>query len=160
MDRAIIIERILAKTIPVTESGCLLFTGTVDRCGYGLIKIGPKRCGKAHRVLYELTVGAVPDGLQLDHLCRVRCCVNIRHLEPVTLQENLRRGLGNKAAVEALKKRATLITHCPQGHAYTPDNVRMHKNMRSCKACNRDRAREYQRAKKRQNAPPPVCLAI
>lgn len=77
-------------------SGCWLWASTLNRKGYGTIRAGgsaPKRF-LAHRVAYQLVVGAIPAGLQLDHLCRVRHCVNPAHLEAVTARENLRRGMG------------------------------------------------------------------
>lgn len=67
--------------------GCWLWTGSQDGKGYG--KTGR---GRIHRIVYEELVGPIPDGLQLDHLCRVRNCVNPAHLEPVTGRENVRRG--------------------------------------------------------------------
>ena len=78
----------------------------------------------AHRVAYELQVGPIPVGLQLDHLCRVRSCVNPAHLEPVTSAENTRRGL------RAMK------THCPQGHPYAGENLLIRPTgQRRCRTC-------------------------
>lgn len=82
--------------IPEPNSGCWLWVGSVTGPGYGQIS-NPDRRGKpllAHRVSYELHVGPIPEGFDLDHLCRVRCCINPRHLDPVTRRENLRRGIG------------------------------------------------------------------
>lgn len=72
------------------EGGCWLWTGTRNRGGYGDFRMpeGPRR---AHRLAYENLVGPIPEGLELDHLCRVRNCVNPQHLEPVTRSENARR---------------------------------------------------------------------
>lgn len=87
-----------------------------------------------HRIAYELLVGPIPDGLQLDHLCRVRNCVNPDHLEPVTGQENMRRGyFGTK-------------THCPNGHAYDEANTYIFSNTRGrhrqCRTCTNQRTRD------------------
>lgn len=83
-----------------------------------------------HRAAYEVLVGPVPEGLELDHLCRVRHCYNPSHLEPVTRLENMRRTMKNGP------------DHCPQGHEYTPENSYVHaRGDRQCRACNRDRAR-------------------
>lgn len=84
----------------------------------------------AHRVAYELLVGLIPDGLELDHLCRNPACVNPAHLEPVTHAENMRRG------ERAMK------THCPQGHAYDEANTyRIRSGGRQCRTCVRLRRR-------------------
>lgn len=75
------------------EDGCWLWTASLTGDGYGRISLGGKfgPMGLAHRVAYELLVGPIPEGLELDHLCRVRRCVNPEHLEPVTHAENVRR---------------------------------------------------------------------
>lgn len=78
------------KRVQKTET-CWLWGATIDRDGYGTLEHGGKRSARAHRVVYELEVGPIPAGLQLDHRCRVRNCVNPAHLEPVTHQENLAR---------------------------------------------------------------------
>lgn len=86
-------ERVMWRT-DQTE-GCWLYPQT-DRLGYGVVKApGGKNVG-AHRVVYESLVGPVPDGLELDHLCAVRNCVNPAHLEPVTHAENVRRGYARR----------------------------------------------------------------
>jgi hypothetical protein len=79
-------------TALVDASGCWLWQGNIhpDK-GYGIMRRGGLT-RRAHRFFYETLVGPVPDGLELDHLCRVRHCVNPDHLEPVTHAENLRRG--------------------------------------------------------------------
>ncbi|WP_280412563.1 HNH endonuclease signature motif containing protein [Nocardia asiatica] len=119
----------------VDKSGeCWLWTkGTFD-CGYGAFWVPPQNRA-AHIVSYNLLVGAVPSGLQLDHLCRVRKCVNPAHLEPVTCRENLLRG-ETYAAVNAAK------THCPKGHPYSADNTRITaQGLRACRTCERARLR-------------------
>jgi hypothetical protein len=93
----------------------------------------------AHRFAYEALVGPIPDGLQIDHLCRVRLCVNPAHLEPVTQRENILRGTG-PTAVNARK------THCPKGHQYDEGNTRWYKNKRWCRACHREQTRQARQA--------------
>jgi HNH endonuclease len=93
----------------------------------------------AHRVVYETLVGPIPDGLVIDHLCRNPRCVRPDHMEPVTNQVNVLRGIG----ITALRKQKT---HCPAGHAYSLENTRYSKEgKRNCRTCARDR---YRRMKK------------
>src|SRR5258706_13485898 len=92
--------RLLSRLI-IDPSGCLLWAGAVDRYGYGKIGDG-SRMLKVHRVAYELFAGAIPDGMDLDHLCRLRHCANVAHLEPVTRRQNTLRG-GSLQAVNARK---------------------------------------------------------
>ena len=110
---------------------CWLWTGaTVRREGYAIFSY-LNRCVSAHRWFYEQEKGLVPKHLTLDHLCRVRHCVNPDHLEIVTRGENVRRGL-----------KGILTTHCPQGHPYDEANTYWSKvriNGRSCRRCHRER---------------------
>jgi hypothetical protein len=106
--------------------------------GYGVIQAGPPRRGNllAHRVSYELCIGPIPEGLTIDHLCRNKGCVNPKHLEPVTMAENLRRGNG----VAAVNRRKT---HCVHGHPFDAENTDWAKDgSRSCRACSQRAARE------------------
>ncbi|NEE06902.1 HNH endonuclease [Streptomyces sp. SID7499] len=117
--------------------GCWLWTAaTFKATGYGQFREGGRgsRVRTAHRVAYELLVGSVPAGLQLDHLCRNRRCVNPAHLEPVTNRENGLRGT-SFAAVNAAK------THCVRGHAFDTDNTLTSPatGHRRCRACARER---------------------
>lgn len=123
-------------------SGCWLWNAALHTGGYGIITINKKRLF-AHRVMYELIVGPIPAGLHIDHLCRVRSCVNPMHLEPVTSAENTKRGQGNGAK-----------THCPQGHPYDESNTRTYTNqggytMRLCRACNLAAQRRLRERRKR-----------
>lgn len=87
-------ERLWSRVAP--EGDCLVWGGALGTFGYGLIKDG-RRLVRAHRVAYELSVGTIPDGLELDHLCGNRRCVRPEHLEPVTHAENMRRMAAAKA---------------------------------------------------------------
>jgi transcriptional regulator with XRE-family HTH domain len=84
------LEERLAEKSSVDANGCWIWLGRINSAGYGEIKYRERRL-KAHRVSYEHHVGPIPDGLDLDHLCRVRPCVNPEHLEPVTRRENIQR---------------------------------------------------------------------
>lgn len=79
------------KIVRLVETGCWIWLGELNRNGYGRVCVKGKR-PVAHRHVYETLVGPIPEGLLLDHLCRVRCCVNPSHLEPVTPKENTLRG--------------------------------------------------------------------
>lgn len=125
-------------------NGCWIFEGNRNAYGYGRIRRGKGQRGTAmvHRVVYEHFVGPIPDGLQLDHLCRVRACCNPEHLEPVTTQENVLRGNG-VSAVNARK------THCIHGHPFDDLNTCTDPTWgRKCRTCARTRAAMY-RADKR-----------
>jgi hypothetical protein len=116
--------------------GCWEWIGWKNSKGYGQMSIKQKK-KPAHRVVYELLVGPIPDGLQLDHLCRNHGCVRPDHLEPVTPRENLIRG--NTKAAENVAK-----THCPKGHPYDDANtVVTTKGYRKCRECNKIQCREY-----------------
>lgn len=106
--------------------------------GYGFFHVslnnGVRRSMMAHRYSYLLKK-PIPKGLQLDHLCRNRACVNPDHLEPVSIKENVARGIGI-TAVNARK------THCKYGHEFTQGNTYVRPNgSRSCRACHNNRMR-------------------
>lgn len=105
-----LVERLSAK-IKVADDGCWLWSGAPRELGYGQVRIGGRR-GRtvaAHRLIYELAVGEIPVGLELDHLCRTRHCVNPRHLEAVTHRENVRRGrLGEVTRARHAAERAKM----------------------------------------------------
>src|ERR1700755_3231525 len=96
------------------ENGCWVWVGAMDGGGYG--RVYTKGRPRAHKAAWVYLRGPVPDGLELDHLCRNRACVNPKHLEPVTHRENLLRGMA-PAAINSRK------THCPKGHALGPGNL-------------------------------------
>lgn len=120
---------------------CWIWTGALSH-GYGRMTIATKSVA-AHRFAYILLVGPIPVGTEPDHLCVNPPCVNPRHLEPVTHQENMLRGPTNVAGRNARK------THCPQAHEYTEANTMRRPNGdRQCRECNRVRCMEYYQRKK------------
>lgn len=133
-------KRFLEKVSPEPNSGCWLWVaGLGGRWGYGNFWNG-KRNVQAHRWSYERWKGPIPDGLQIDHLCRVHCCVNPDHLEAVTCRENIMRG--NLPKMMADKQRS--ITHCANGHEYTEENTYIYgDNYRKCRICRREKFRAW-----------------
>jgi hypothetical protein len=137
-------ERFWPKVDKTDE--CWIWRGGLTSNGYGSLSAGGSNGRKllAHRVAYEFVIGPIPEGLDLDHLCRVRACVNPAHLEPVTRRENLIRGNTIIAAQVAR-------THCPQGHPYDEANTFLSHGgrKRQCRICTRafaNRARNARRA--------------
>lgn len=106
---------------------CWEWVGAHTSRGYGNFWSG-SRYVAAHIFAYSLLVGSVPRGLDLDHLCRNRSCVNPEHLEPVTRRENTLRG-ETPAARNARK------THCLRGHVFDEANTYRSKRGRGCRAC-------------------------
>lgn len=118
---------------------CWLWLGAKRGGGYGVI--ADRRSGKVimlntHRLAYELVIGPIPSGMQLDHLCHVRHCVNPRHLQPMTQRINNLRCDGPFA-------RKWRQSHCLNGHPFDEANTRVNRNgTRHCKACRDDRRRQ------------------
>lgn len=146
-----LIDRLMEKVeIPDAMDGCWIWTGAQsgrEGARYGRIFAGRRttaghpRGEPAHRVSYELAVGPIPDGLEIDHVCRVTLCVNPDHLEPVTRLENQRRG---NAPMQAQRKQ----THCKRGHALDDANTYVWGGMRRCRTCQADDARRYRETKR------------
>jgi hypothetical protein len=137
----------------IKGDGCWVWTGNHDSNGYGRVPKYPGYMG-AHRVAYELFVGPIPGGMDIEHRCHTddascsggtsclhRSCVNPHHLEVVTRVENIRRGRGFNA-VNREK------TTCDHGHEFTPENTYIRPTgFRDCRACGRERVRRYKERK-------------
>lgn len=121
-------ETIIAKVEFDTNGGCWLWSAALSHNGYGQQKtLG--RTSAAHRLAYESFRGPVPEGMQLDHRCRVRCCCNPDHLEVVTREENIARG--NAPHILNARK-----TQCDRGHQFTPENTYINaRGNRECRRC-------------------------
>ena len=123
------LDQLFDRAMPIPESGCWAWMGYVTNKGYGKTTVA-RRPRWAHRAAYEAAKGPIPEGMQIDHLCRVRCCINPDHLEAVTPRENVVRGI------------AVTKTHCGKGHPYTPENTGiLTKNgnkWRFCRVCRRE----------------------
>lgn len=131
-------DSLMRHVSPEPNSGCWLWTAAVNDSGYAICSVN-RKAKRAHRILYVLIGRTIPDGLQLDHKCRVRCCVNPDHLEPVTNRENTLRGI----VAEVHRRRFALITHCPRNHPYDERNTYIdRRGRRSCKSCWREKAAE------------------
>jgi hypothetical protein len=123
-------DRFWAKVRPAGWDDCWEWTATRSVEGYGRFTDSARRVSafNAHRWAYEHLRGEIPDGLQLDHLCRNRGCVNPWHCEPVTGRINVLRG-ESFAAINATK------THCHRGHEFTPENTYLTRGKRQCRSC-------------------------
>ena len=112
---------------------CWIWIGANDGKGYGKFCPDATRGGyseKAHRSVYRVLIGDIPDGMELDHLCRNRACVNPHHMEVVDHKTNSLRG-------ESFSAVLSRKTHCPRGHEYTPENtyVAPGRPRRACRKC-------------------------
>ena len=136
-------ERFWSKCIPEPNSGCWIWIAGVrdKKEGYGCFQMSTGVNRRSHQVCYEALIGEVPDGLQLDHKCRLRLCCNPSHLEPVVQRINVLRG-------EGLAAQAARRTHCAAGHLYTDENTYMRvrtgrqESSRVCRQCKNARERQ------------------
>lgn len=136
-------QRFWDKVEPEPNTGCWLWSAAVNQAGYAWYSVSTSNPDRGHRVAYAALVGQIPAGFEIDHLCRVRCCVNPNHLEVVTHRVNMRRGFAPHG-INARK------THCKRGHAFDEANTRVYRynrrhgdrrrteTYRLCRACNRE----------------------
>jgi len=124
--RGLSVEQRITLQTRRTESGCIVWTRTLNR-GYAKIRVGGRKV-YAHRYAYEQKYGPIPKGLELDHLCRTPACINADHLEPVSHPVNMGRGYWAQK------------THCANGHLFNKTNTRYRKEGgRACRSCARIR---------------------
>lgn len=150
-------DRFKAK-IRVDKNGCWIWIGRLNHDGYGCFDGLEHISTFAHRLSFIAKYGSIPPKKELDHVCRMRRCVNPEHLEAVTHHENVKRGLLGSAT----KRRQISKMKCPKGHSYTGDNlyveprcysangVKRKSPSRHCKTCRRERQRLYERKKRAQ----------
>jgi len=137
---ASLVKRFWAKVdthgkIPPLRQGlgaCWIWTASCQTSGYGTFAINARKLVRAHRFAYELMRGKIPDGFEIDHLCRVRNCVNPFHMEVVVHAENMRRSHGKISQ-----------THCKRGHPLSGSNLVLHQGRRHCRACQSVRRAAY-----------------
>ena len=144
--RDALVDRIDNSVERIPFSGCWIWLRTIRRGNeYGRVSISGRTLS-AHRWVYEVIRGRIPNGLELDHICKVRCCVNPDHLEPVTHKENTLRGIGPTS--QNAKK-----THCVNGHELSGANLgEQWKGMgRKCVTCSRRAKLDYYYREKSKN---------
>lgn len=134
-----------ADRIHVDQHGCWLWTAGLDSHGYAQARVNG-RTRLMHRVIHEILVGVIPDHLEPDHTCRVRRCVNPKHLDLVTHRENVLRG-------EGVAAHAALATHCPAGHPYDGRNLVIFADgKRRCRVCRNERDKDWKKRSRRKQA--------
>lgn len=124
------------SVMPIPFCGCVIWMGALHPSGYGLARHDGK-CMNAHRAAWLRAGRDIPAGYTIDHLCRVKSCVNVDHLETVTRSENSKRTKGHR-------KTGPIKERCPQGHPYTEDNTEFRKDARGrlsrrCRRCHSER---------------------
>jgi len=118
--------------------GCWIWKGSSFLNGYGQFYCDKKN-KKAHRIAWEIVNGPIPEGMLICHKCDVRSCVNPAHLYVGTQKENI------KDCIERRRQRYAKRDSCERGHLYDENNTYMYGNIRVCRTCNRDNARERYR---------------
>lgn len=155
------LARYIADRLVTPRPDCMIWTAATDR-GYGRIFLDGT-AKRVHRVAWEMANGPIPDGLTIDHLCRVRACCNTGHMELVTGSENTRRAAPYRPNLLRFNPRgrgrksprvSRIDTHCRNGHEYTPENtgVRSDGTGRQCLTCRRANREREKAARARARA--------
>lgn len=131
-------------------NGCIEWLGYLDADGYGRYYANYPNTVYVHRIAFERTKGSIPEGMQVDHICFNRKCLNPDHLQLLTASENARRisPEGRLAWRLAQERRRQDVTHCQRGHEFSADNTKVdRRGQRSCKTCAR-RAEQKRQARR------------
>lgn len=132
------LDRLLDK-FTMQPNGCWIWKGSQNGNGYGELRFG-KQKKYTHRLTYELFNGSIPEGYQIDHLCRTPSCINPSHLEAVIPSVNVQRAMPYR--------KDTSKTCCVNGHDLSDSYVRHDGKGRNCRLCNLKRVKEYQARKR------------
>lgn len=162
-ERIGLMQRLIRHCVIDLDTGCWNWSAAIGNHGYGVIRLrenGKSRAALAHRVSYEKFIGPFPAGKFSDHLCRNRRCINPYHIEPVTNAENTRRGEAGLKTGELMRNK----THCPKGHPYEGDNLKLSMQgggkyqHRACRICRAEDCRRYRAKKKQPQAAPGAAV--
>lgn len=143
------VEVRIRRNIVVDDAGCWIWIGHVGPNGYGRMQVpraeGGWKTGSAHRTSYQTFVGPIPAGMELDHLCKVKRCVNPQHLEPVDRRLNNERS-DSPSAINARK------SECVNGHPFSEANTYVNEGGRHCRACRREATRRWSQRRRAASA--------
>lgn len=146
--KEVLAARFWAKVDKRGPDECWLWSGSGTKGGYGQLVVA-RKTWLAHRLSVVLSGREIPDGMQIDHMCRTRWCVNPSHLRIVTLRQNVTENSASVTVVNSQK------THCLRGHALVPGNLLrdtgVRKGWRCCRLCHHLRARKYREARRARN---------
>jgi HNH endonuclease len=142
-------ERFFKHVFPEPNTGCWLWGGMWNQDGYAVFSDGNKKVS-AHRKAYKKFKGLIPNDLEIDHKCRVRCCVNPDHLRLLTHTDNTALSIHSKETHRNGRK-----TFCPRGHLFDEANTFFEKNgARKCRTCKSEAKKASYRRNVNPNAVP------